>query len=701
MPPGVTYLDSSEFVNTAFTLGIAHPAGFPTYSLLAGLFTFLPVGSVAFKVNLFSIFCACLTLAGFYLAARKLLDLFFAEEETSNKVFAALIPSGFLAYSAIFWHHALMAEVYSLHTLFICALVYLLLTWKQCDDLRYLYAASFIYGISAGNHATMAFFLPSILLLFFCWNREKPALRLALCALFFLVGFSVYAYLPARSLAEPSFDWGNPETLDGFVRQITDRDRANSHFDGFQGVSSGAWQTTKFFFYDLVSQLSLAILPGFLFGGYLCFKKSRPFFFFALLIVVVSAAFFARWEKESYPSYLMALWFASLALYWVFEKLANRSPDEAQKNVSPPRNEPGSSARPVRWNQLAVVALFLMIAAAAIKNYYLVEKSGHYFGESLTNKIYLSVPDHAIFAPGLSWFQYYYAQDVMRLRDDVVGINTYTLLANQPAELVTPRRFPTLDLPDPEKYKFDSHESVSDHTQEIFDRNLDRHPIVLEQDSVLFERTKITQNLSPYKNALVRYSKEPALPSNLEARRVLDEFMALLAEERKHPGYLRDLHRSKLTSHFIHGFHFYFHDRGFLAEERVILSLMRKVLEIDGPEQTFFEIENRVLDGKIAAAEKIFLEMQTRFPDDYYRHLAEGILRREKGDSESALKLFTKAAALEPENYQPRLESALAWNLLGNRKRTREEWRAAFDRMKNLRQWGAIQKTRDALGLEE
>ncbi len=662
----------------------------------------MPFGSIAFKVNLFSVFCACLTLAGFYLASLKLLALFFGEKETLNKVFAALIPAGFLAYSQVFWHHALMAEVYSLHTLFACALVYLLLTWKQRDDLRYLFAASFIFGISAGNHATMAFFLPSILLLFFCWNREKSALRLSLCALFFLVGFSVYAYLPIRSLAEPSFDWGNTETLDGFIGHITDRERAYTHFDGFQDSEPLAWLATKGFLKELFSQLSPAVLLGFFFGGYLCFKKSRPFFFFSLLIIVVSAAFFARWEKESYPSYLMALWFTSLALYWVFEKLANRRPPGAATgNALRSDDDPGSSTRPVRWNQLVVVALFLMIAASAFKNYYRVEKSGYYFGESLTNNIFLTIPDRALFVSGLSWFRFFYAQDVMRLRDDIVGMNAYALLLKNPTEMVTPRRFPSLDLPDPKIVDVEFMESVSDYTQELLDRNFDRYPIVLELDPVLFERSKMVQNLSPYKNVLVRYHMEPVHPPASETKRVLDEFMAILSEERKKPGYTRDLNRSIMFAHLINSFHFYFHDRSFLAEERIVLGMMREFLKIDGPEQFFNEIENRALDGKIADAEQYFRKMKDQFSDHYFRYLAEGILNREKGNAKTALENFKKAAAIDPENYQPRLESAMAWNRLGDFEQARSEWRAALDRMKNLRQWGAIQRTREALGLEE
>ena len=52
--PTIGWNDSPEFVDTAYTLGVAHPPGFPTYALLGKLAALLPVGSIALRVNLLS-----------------------------------------------------------------------------------------------------------------------------------------------------------------------------------------------------------------------------------------------------------------------------------------------------------------------------------------------------------------------------------------------------------------------------------------------------------------------------------------------------------------------------------------------------------------------------------------------------------------------------------------------------------------------
>src|ERR687885_1021671 len=47
-------LDSPMLQAEVSVLGIGHPTGYPTYMMLTHLFTYLPVGDVAYRVNLAS-----------------------------------------------------------------------------------------------------------------------------------------------------------------------------------------------------------------------------------------------------------------------------------------------------------------------------------------------------------------------------------------------------------------------------------------------------------------------------------------------------------------------------------------------------------------------------------------------------------------------------------------------------------------------
>ena len=54
LAPTVTGEDSGEFITAAWSLGIPHPPGYPLWLILAKLFSFLPIGTVAYRLNLMS-----------------------------------------------------------------------------------------------------------------------------------------------------------------------------------------------------------------------------------------------------------------------------------------------------------------------------------------------------------------------------------------------------------------------------------------------------------------------------------------------------------------------------------------------------------------------------------------------------------------------------------------------------------------------
>src|SRR5256885_17261742 len=60
-------VDSAEFQQAAYSLAIVHPTGYPLYLLLARLWiTLLPLGDVAWRVNLLSAVCAVAAVLGGY-----------------------------------------------------------------------------------------------------------------------------------------------------------------------------------------------------------------------------------------------------------------------------------------------------------------------------------------------------------------------------------------------------------------------------------------------------------------------------------------------------------------------------------------------------------------------------------------------------------------------------------------------------------
>lgn len=153
LAPSLLFGDSAEFQTIAHTLGIGHPTGYPVYILLAKLFTFIPINEVAYRVNLFSAFCAALTVSLIYLILRKL----------GASIIPAIYGSLALMLVALFWKHASIAEIYTPSAAFLAFILFAVLHWKEINDPRWLFVAGLFGGLSLGVHSTVALAAPAIL----------------------------------------------------------------------------------------------------------------------------------------------------------------------------------------------------------------------------------------------------------------------------------------------------------------------------------------------------------------------------------------------------------------------------------------------------------------------------------------------------------------------------------------------------------
>ena len=127
MAPSVAalYDDSLEFPLVVHRLAIAHPTGYPLYTLLARLVSRGPWTNVAWGVNLLSALAAALTVALVYLVARRLV------RPAKLRRLPALVGALALAVSPVFWSQAVVAEVYALHAAFVAGLLWLALHWAR------------------------------------------------------------------------------------------------------------------------------------------------------------------------------------------------------------------------------------------------------------------------------------------------------------------------------------------------------------------------------------------------------------------------------------------------------------------------------------------------------------------------------------------------------------------------------------------
>jgi len=242
LAPGLTWAnngaDGGDLVTAATIGGIPHPSGYPTYLLLARLFQFLPFGSLAYRTNLFSAVCTVLAAALVYYLV---ISLPYAP--LRGNWLAGLVSAYAFGLSPMVWSQAVISEVYGLHVLFLVLVLYLLPlgvdpppAWRtRLDRIRGL-----IFGLGLGNHLTLAFLLPPMLLTGvisktvngggrdpqrsiswrgWSFHWKSFATRLGWMG----IGLLIYLTLPLRAMSNPPVNWGNPITLKNFIWLVSGR----------------------------------------------------------------------------------------------------------------------------------------------------------------------------------------------------------------------------------------------------------------------------------------------------------------------------------------------------------------------------------------------------------------------------------------------------------------------------------------------
>jgi hypothetical protein len=221
LAPGVYGFDSAELATGVFTQGIVHPPGYPLYMMIGKLFTFLPFGDVAYRLNLMSAFFASLTILLLYQVIGNIFE---------NR-FAAWFAAMFFAVSNYFWQMALIAEVYTFNTAFLAGDLLLLSLWRKTGQSRYLLAFSFLYGLTLTTQTSGLLFAPAFAWLVLStphWKRSHWPL-VGPMFLLFLVGLTPNAYLLLRANASPVMDYSKSysgvdlTTLSGLWWMISDK----------------------------------------------------------------------------------------------------------------------------------------------------------------------------------------------------------------------------------------------------------------------------------------------------------------------------------------------------------------------------------------------------------------------------------------------------------------------------------------------
>ncbi|MGH8726301.1 MAG: glycosyltransferase family 117 protein, partial [Burkholderiales bacterium] len=241
-PRTVALEDDGLFILSSYFLGIEHPPGYPLFTLIGHLFTYLPLGSVAYRVHLASALFGALTGGAAWLCARALID----------GRLPAYLAALALGVSPVFWSQAIIAEVYTLNTFFFLVLVFMGL--QACPPStqapaspgcsRMLPWMALVFGLSLSNHyPLMLLAAPAFAILLWPMRRELLN-RFGILSWLVILGLLPYAWLVRRSWMEVPISFNGPlETIPEILYFLS---RAG-YADIDHSVSAGWLDRIKFF----------------------------------------------------------------------------------------------------------------------------------------------------------------------------------------------------------------------------------------------------------------------------------------------------------------------------------------------------------------------------------------------------------------------------------------------------------------------
>jgi len=221
MMPTVGLIDSGELALACAEPGIAHPTGYPLYTILGRLFVMFTGAEAVVATNLFSAVAGGAAVFALFMIAMLILDVFHSKTRDLVKILLASGIALLFGFSATMWEVSTETEVYALEMAMDFAALFFLLRWWLKKDFRDLLCASFIFGLAFGVHMLTVLFAPAALFILFDGRKNLNLKQLATASVLFAVGLSVYLYLPIRAGLSPYSNFGDPSSWGRFWRHVS------------------------------------------------------------------------------------------------------------------------------------------------------------------------------------------------------------------------------------------------------------------------------------------------------------------------------------------------------------------------------------------------------------------------------------------------------------------------------------------------
>ncbi|MCS7169158.1 MAG: DUF2723 domain-containing protein, partial [Candidatus Kapabacteria bacterium] len=303
LAPDVTYTDAGELAACCVTWGVAHPTGYPLFTLLGHLWTALiPFVPPIVALNaLAALWTALSTLAFFGLCWETLRYHDPPLQPRQRSIICALAALTY-ALARTVWEQATVIEVYSLHLLLLWLTAWAAFRARRTSSLRWLLLASYLFGLGLTNHATMTLLAPALLWFFIPLFRQRQGASPWLCLAAAILPLTLYLTLVLRSAAAPPLDWGG--VARGWTQLLYHV--TGKQYQVWMFTNPSLWEQNAGLFFQLVPwQLGVVGIPVVLVGMWQTWRHLRPLWGWIMLVIVVCLVYALNYDIHDIAPYFL------------------------------------------------------------------------------------------------------------------------------------------------------------------------------------------------------------------------------------------------------------------------------------------------------------------------------------------------------------------------------------------------------------
>lgn len=429
-PREIGFIDSGLMGGAAVSLGIPLPTGFPSYLIIAHLFSMVPFFDVTSSLYFLSILSSVANVVVVFFLIKKI-TLKYRTKAGDLPPFIAAVS---LAFSYQFWSSAINIETFALTQLCLALILFLVFWLREKFILnnfvldkktkRVILALSLLLGFSAGLSATIITVIPGLITWVIFFRKavlKNFKLFLASITLSLSTFILIYSYLPLRATTYPYLNFGIPDNLGDIIRLIT-----GSGFVSKTSISNGYIEVLGFtsnfqiisqsfnhYLNMLIYQYNPLFLPVIVLGVLKLYQRKSIFYILISIFIADSfmGIFYITGNQENWLtiSWIILSIFLGVGINYIFHYILDN------KNYK----------KPILKYYFFIQIFIILLSLLPIFYWFpKLNRSEYSLTSSYIKNLYSDIDKDSVIIGGENFFesQTAYAKEALGLRKDVLPI---------------------------------------------------------------------------------------------------------------------------------------------------------------------------------------------------------------------------------------------------------------------------------------